>query len=142
MAHREACMTDGPPEILPLSRLPSLRITPRRLPYRRHDTAVAHPRAPRGSDEGMPESMKGGVAHAGSMACPLKRMRHAGSMMARIQKTGSACQEVTWVPLRKTHGQRTYLVAVLRAVVNVWCSVMHCPALASIALDVKRSARL
>jgi hypothetical protein len=41
--------------------------------------------------------------------------------------------------LTNTHGQRTYLVAVLSALVNVWFSGMRLPLSVLVSLDFKRS---
>ena len=76
-------MTDGPLQIPLIDPVVPFEDSHHLVSCNRHDAEVVNPRAPRIGDEGMPEIVKGGVAHARCAACPLKRMRDAGSMIMR-----------------------------------------------------------
>ena len=80
--HRGVWLTDSPLQILLVILTIPSEDSPRRLPYKYHDAEVANPRVPPIGHEGLPEIVKGGVAHAGCTTCPLKRMRNAGNMIA------------------------------------------------------------
>ena len=73
------------------------------------------------SREGLPEVVKGGVGHDGLAARPLKRLCGTGGVMAwvhirRSRLPGTHHARIDEYPME----QRTYLVAVLRGLVNVW----------------------
>jgi len=97
------------------------------MPDYGHDTEVVNPCSPSIGDEGMPEIMKGSVGYACLPARPLEGGGGAGGMIPWVHLRRVICQASTLTGLTNTHGRRTYLVAVLRVLVNVWFSAIRRP---------------
>jgi hypothetical protein len=84
-----ACAVSAGPLQIPLvDRVVPFEDSHRLVPCYGHDAEVVNPGSSGVGHKGMPEIVKGGVAHAGRATCPLKCMRAAGRMVARVHNVG------------------------------------------------------